>query len=334
MTEPLLKVEQLVVDFGTKRKPFHAVDVIDLEIAPGETVGLVGESGSGKSTIGRAILGLNPVSEGKVTFDGEDISHVHAKDRKNIAENLQVVFQDPYSSLNPSLTVGQILSEPLMAKKGMSEEEARTRIKDLLAKVGLPQDAIDRFPSRFSGGQRQRIAIARALALSPKLVICDEPVSALDLSTQAQVLNLLSDLRDSLKLAYLFIAHDLAVVKHLSQRIVVLYRGRIMEEGDASDVYHNASHPYTRALLAAAPVPNVAEQKIRRAHRAQTVSASSSAILHNAKDGCPFAGRCPAVAEVCKEKRPALVQVGISSNGIAKKAACHAYDPTSGHPGL
>ena len=293
-----------------------------------------GPSGSGKSTIGRAILGLNPVSQGKVTFDGEDISHIHAKDRRSVAENLQVVFQDPYSSLNPSLTVGQILSEPLMAKKGMSETDARARIKDLLDKVGLPQDAIDRFPSRFSGGQRQRIAIARALALSPKLVICDEPVSALDLSTQAQVLNLLSDLRGTSNLAYLFIAHDLAVVKHLSQRIVVLYRGRIMEEGDASDVYNNPSHPYTRALIAAAPVPNVAEQKTRRAKRAETVSASSSAILHNEKDGCPFAGRCPAVADVCKEKRPQLVQVGISPNGIAKRASCHAYDPTSGHPGL
>lgn len=334
MTEPLLKVEQLVVDFGTKRKPFHAVDIVDLEIAPGETLGLVGESGSGKSTIGRAVLGLNPVSQGKVTFDGKDISHIHAKDRRDIAEDLQVVFQDPYSSLNPSLTVGQILSEPLMAKKGMSEEEARARIKDLLDKVGLPQDAIDRYPSRFSGGQRQRIAIARALALSPKMVICDEPVSALDLSTQAQVLNLLSDLRAGSNLAYLFIAHDLAVVKHLSQRIIVLYRGRIMEEGDASDVYNAPSHPYTRALIAAAPVPNVAEQRARRASRAATVSANSSAILHNAKDGCPFAGRCPAVADVCKTSRPRLVQVSIASNGIAKKAACHAYDPESGHPGL
>ena len=227
MSQPLLKVESLVVDFGTKRKPFHAVDIVDLEIAAGETLGLVGESGSGKSTIGRAILGLNPVSQGKVTFDGEDISHIHAKDRRSVAENLQVVFQDPYSSLNPSLTVGQILSEPLMAKKGMSETDARARIKDLLDKVGLPQDAIDRFPSRCSGGQRQRIAIARALALSPKLVICDEPVSALDLSTQAQVLNLLSDLRGTSNLAYLFIAHDLAVVKHLSQRIVVRTCGRV-----------------------------------------------------------------------------------------------------------
>lgn len=334
MSEPLLKVEQLVVDFGTKRKPFRAVDIVDLEIAPGETLGLVGESGSGKSTIGRAILGLNPVSEGKVTFNGEDISHIHAKDRRTVAENLQVVFQDPYSSLNPSLTVGQILSEPLMAQKGMSEADARARIKELLDAVGLPQDAIDRFPSRFSGGQRQRIAIARALALSPKLVICDEPVSALDLSTQAQVLNLLADLRASSNLAYLFIAHDLAVVKHLSQRIIVLYRGRIMEEGDASDVYNNPSHPYTRALIAAAPVPNVTEQRSRRANRAATVAANSSAILHNDKDGCPFAGRCPAVAEVCKTSRPTLVQVGISSNGIVKRSACHAYDPTSGHPGL
>jgi len=334
VTETLLKVEDLVVDFGTKRKPFYAVDGVSLQIKAGETLGLVGESGSGKSTIGRAILGLNPVARGRITFDGQDISHIHAKDRKDIAENLQVVFQDPYSSLNPSLTVGQILSEPLMAKKKMPLAEARARIKDLLGKVGLPDDAIDRFPSRFSGGQRQRIAIARSLALSPKLVICDEPVSALDLSTQAQVLNLLSDLRGSTQLAYLFIAHDLAVVKHLSQRIIVLYRGRIMEEGDASEVYNNPTHPYTRALIAAAPVPNVAEQRIRRAHRASTVSASSSAILHNAKDGCPFAGRCPAVQDVCKEKRPLLSIAGTAPSGIVTHSACHAYDPTSGHTGL
>ena len=334
MNAPLLKIEGLVVNFGTKRKPFHAVDVVDLEIAEGETVGLVGESGSGKSTIGRAVLGLNPVSQGKVTFMGQDISHIHAKDRKDVAEHLQVVFQDPYSSLNPSLTVGEILSEPLMAKKAMSKEDARARIQELLSRVGLPADAIDRYPSRFSGGQRQRIAIARALALSPKLVICDEPVSALDLSTQAQVLNLLAELRGKSGLAYLFIAHDLAVVKHLSQRIVVLYRGRIMEEGKASEVYNNPKHPYTKALLAAAPVPDVDEQRERRAKRATTTSAPSSAILHLPGDGCPFAGRCPWVQEVCKTKRPALDVVATSADGIAQKAACHAFDPTSGHTGF
>ena len=261
MSQPLLKVESLVVDFGTKRKPFHAVDIVDLEIAAGETLGLVGESGSGKSTIGRAILGLNPVSQGKVTFDGEDISHIHAKDRRSVAENLQVVFQDPYSSLNPSLTVGQILSEPLMAKKGMSETDARARIKDLLDKVGLPQDAIDRFPSRFSGGQRQRIAIARALALSPKLVICDEPVSALDLSTQAQVLNLLSDLRGTSNLAYLFISHDLGVVEHIGHRIAVMYLGRIVELADKKDLFAKPLHPYAEALIAAAPIADPRAQR-------------------------------------------------------------------------
>ncbi len=334
MNAPLLKIEGLVVNFGTKRKPFHAVDVVDLEIAEGETVGLVGESGSGKSTIGRAVLGLNPVSQGKITFNGSDISHVHAKDRKDVAEHLQVVFQDPYSSLNPSLTVGEILSEPLMAKKAMSKEEARARIQELLGRVGLPADAIDRYPSRFSGGQRQRIAIARALALSPKLVIGDEPVSALDLSTQAQVLNLLAELRGKSGLAYLFIAHDLAVVKHLSQRIVVLYRGRIMEEGKASEVYNNPKHPYTKALLAAAPVPDVDEQRERRAKRATTTSAPSSAILHLPGDGCPFAGRCPWVQEVCKTKRPALDVVTTSADGIPQKAACHAFDATSGHTGF
>ena len=334
MTTPLLTIEDLVVDFGTRRKPFHAVDHVDLTIMPGETLGLVGESGSGKSTIGRAILGLNPASEGRITFDGKDLSHLHAKDRKDIADDLQVVFQDPYSSLNPSLTVGQILSEPLMARQKMPVETARTRIKELLGRVGLPDDAIDRFPSRFSGWQRQRIAIARALALSPKLVICDEPVSALDLSTQAQVLNLLSDLRGSSNLAYLFIAHDLAVVKHLSQRIVVLYRGRIMEEGDADEVYNRPAHPYTRALIAAAPVPNVREQRARRAERMQTVSASSSAILHDGHDGCPFAGRCPLVQPVCRERRPAMTTVTTAANGTPTRVACHAYDPASGHPGI
>jgi peptide/nickel transport system ATP-binding protein len=226
-----------------------AVDRVSLTVGQDETVGLVGESGSGKTTIARAVLGLTQPGGGGVRFEGEDITHASRSRRRELSRHLQVVFQDPYSSLSPTRTIGQTLAEPLIAHRLAGPRQAREQVAAMLERVGLPPDAMSRFPGEFSGGQRQRVAIARALMPSPRLVICDEPVSALDLSVQAQVLNLLRDLQREYRLGYLFIAHNLAVVRHMSHRIVVLYRGRVMEQGPAGAVYDTPGHPYTRALL-------------------------------------------------------------------------------------
>src|SRR5579862_5563976 len=229
---PLLEVRDLSVEFdlGRRRPALRALDDVSLTVAPRETVGVVGESGSGKSTLGRAILGLTQISSGSVFFDGVEITHADHRERQRLSADLQVVFQDPYSSLNPTRTVGQTLAETLRAQ-GAGRAEAAARVPEMLSRVGLPADAAGRYPAHFSGGQRQRVAIARALMARPRLVVCDEPVSALDVSVQASVLNLLRELQRDLDLAYLFIAHDLAVVRYLSHRIIVLYRGRIMEQG-------------------------------------------------------------------------------------------------------
>ncbi|MFM9275805.1 ATP-binding cassette domain-containing protein, partial [Pseudarthrobacter sp. NKDBFgelt] len=267
--QPLLDVKDLVVRYGRGRKAAAApaaVDRVSFSIAPGETVGLVGESGSGKSTIGKAILGLQKVSGGTITYEGKDITSAGGAQRGALGSELRAVFQDPNSSLNPRNTVGSSLAEPLRLR-GVGAADARQRAEDMLERVGLPRDAVDRYPSQFSGGQRQRISVARALICDPKLVVCDEAVSALDLSTQAQVLNLLADLRDERGLGYLFIAHDIAVVQFLAQRVVVLYRGQVMESGPAAAVTENPRHPFTQALVAASPVPRPAEQAARREAR-------------------------------------------------------------------
>ncbi|WP_142058513.1 ATP-binding cassette domain-containing protein, partial [Pseudarthrobacter sp. B4EP4b] len=267
--QPLLEVKDVVVRYGRGRKAAAApaaVDRVSFSIAPGETVGLVGESGSGKSTIGKAILGLQKVSGGSITYQGKDITSAGASQRRALGSELRAVFQDPNSSLNPRNTVGSSLAEPLRLR-GVGATEARQRAEDMLERVGLPREAVDRYPSQFSGGQRQRISVARALICDPKLVVCDEAVSALDLSTQAQVLNLLADLRDERGLGYLFIAHDIAVVQFLAQRVVVLYRGQVMESGPAAAVTENPRHPFTQALVAASPVPRPAEQAARREAR-------------------------------------------------------------------
>jgi ABC-type glutathione transport system ATPase component len=233
---PLLTVTDLHVGYklpGWRTPPLRAVDGVSFTMAEHETVGLVGESGSGKSTIGRALLGLAPISGGKVVLNGHDITHTAAGDRKHIASDLQVVFQDPYGSLNPARTVGKTLAEPLEAAAGRDAKTALGEIRALLSKVRLPEDAADRYPHAFSGGQRQRIAIARALAIQPKLIVCDEAISALDVVTQAQVLNLLTELQRETGVGFLFIAHNLPVVSYFSDRVLVLYRGRIMESGDA-----------------------------------------------------------------------------------------------------
>jgi ABC-type oligopeptide transport system ATPase subunit len=259
-TAPILSVKNLDAHFGR----FQALKNVNLTIGAGETLGLVGESGSGKTTIGRVILGQVAPSAGAVIFDGEDITHATRARRRALGRDIQVVFQDPYSSLNPVRTIGQTLSEPLAVGGGLSKDEIRARVADMLAKVGMPADTVDRYPSSFSGGQRQRIAIARAVIARPRLVVCDEPVSALDLSVQAQVLNLLNDLQAEMGLSMLFISHDLTVIRHVSRRTAVIYRGEIVEQGEARQVHHDPQHPYTKALLAAAPVPNPAEQRRKR----------------------------------------------------------------------
>jgi oligopeptide/dipeptide ABC transporter ATP-binding protein len=304
---PALEVRDLVVRYGRGRKARStapAVDRVSFDIAPGETLGLVGESGSGKSTIGKAVLGLQPPTEGTVRLHGQDITTMSLKQRSLSAADLRVVFQDPYSSLNPTRTIGQTLVEPLRLM-GVRGGAALQKARKGLESVGLPADAVDRFPAQFSGGQRQRIAIARALVCDPKVLVLDEPVSALDLSTQAQVLNLLADLRDQHGLAFLFIAHDLSVVRFLSQRVVVLYRGQVMETGPVDAVQERPRHPYTVALTSAAPVPRPAEQTARRAAR-EAMGIGTAGTAAPSATGCPFAPRCPLVTQICVQERPPL----------------------------
>jgi ABC-type glutathione transport system ATPase component len=265
----LLDVDQLRVAYpgrGFRAKPHEILHGVSLTISEGETLGVVGESGSGKTTIGRAVLGLVKPSGGKITFRTQDITHVSPKQRRELSKDIQVVFQDPYTSLNPSMTIGDILSEPLIVQ-GRTRLDARTRVRLLLDQVGLPSDAIERLPREFSGGQRQRVAIARALAPEPKLIVCDEPVSALDLSTQARVLDLFIDIQRQTGVAYLFVSHDLAVVRHVSHRVSVVYKGDIIETGSAEVVTSDPEHPYTQRLLLAAPVADPVAQEKRRADR-------------------------------------------------------------------
>ncbi|GAA2823417.1 ATP-binding cassette domain-containing protein [Kribbella solani] len=266
----MLEASNVVVEYaarGWRSKGFRALHDVSFGIKPRETLGLVGESGSGKTTIGRAVLGLVPVSSGSIRFGGQQLVGMPRRERRKLSDDIQVVFQDPYSSLNPSMTVEDILVEPLIARGSADRKTATGRVRTLLDQVGLPQDAVHRLPREFSGGQRQRIAIARALALRPKLIVCDEPVSALDLSTQARVLDLFISIQEETGVAYLFISHDLAVVRHISHRVAVLYRGDIVEYGDAVDVTERPAHPYTRRLLMAAPIPDPDRQAARRQER-------------------------------------------------------------------
>ena len=265
----LLTVEDLRVEFpgrGFRARPKEVLHGVSLTVGRGETLGVVGESGSGKTTIGRAVLGLVAPSAGRIQFEGRQISGLSERDRRRLAKDIQVVFQDPYTSLNPSLVIGDILAEPLVVH-GATPRDARARVKVLLDQVGLPSDAVDRFPREFSGGQRQRVAIARALAPEPKLIVCDEPVSALDLSTQARVLDLFIDIQRATGVAYLFVSHDLAVVRHISHRVAVVHHGLIVETGPAAQVTKTPEHPYTQRLLLAAPVADPVLQEKRRADR-------------------------------------------------------------------
>ena len=269
---PRLQVDGLAVRYpgrGFRRPPTTVIEDVSFEIGQAETVALVGESGSGKTTIGRAVLGLTPVSDGRVLLDGRDITQVSGRARRALSTDIQAIFQNPYGSLNPALPVGRTLAEPLLVGATRSRSEVRDHITDLLRRVGLPEDAADRYPAQFSGGQRQRIAIARAVARRPRIIICDEPTSALDVTTQAAALELLSELQHTLGCAYLFITHDLAVVKEFAARTLVLQNGRIVEEGPSADVCDRPRHAYTRRLVAAAPVPDPVLQRRRRQQRTE-----------------------------------------------------------------
>jgi ABC-type glutathione transport system ATPase component len=269
VSQPLLELDEVVVEYpgGGRSKPaIQVLHGVSLSIARGETLGLVGESGSGKTTLGRAVLGLAPITGGEIRYQGQPISGLGKRERRELAKDIQVVFQDPYTSLNPAMTVLDILAEPLLVT-GVSRADAERRVRDLLDRVYLPHDAARRLPREFSGGQRQRIAIARALCRDPKVIVCDEPVSALDLSTQARVLDLFVEIQEATGVSYLFVTHDLSVVRRISHRVAVLYGGDIVETGDAATITENPEHPYTRRLLLAATVPDPERQARRRAER-------------------------------------------------------------------
>jgi peptide/nickel transport system ATP-binding protein len=309
---PLIQVQGLTKHFGSAPNLVRAVEDVNLSVARGEMVGLVGESGSGKSTIGRLILrALNPTG-GKIYFDGADISSANPSVMKSYRRRMQMVFQDPYASLNPRLRVRDIIGEALDAHRLTPTRSVRAdRVEQLLTLVGLSPEHIDRFPNEFSGGQRQRIGIARALAVEPELIVADEPVSALDVSVQAQVLNLLQDLRSRFGLAMLFISHDLDVVELMCDRIVVLYLGRVMEVGPASGVYHNPRHPYTRALLAASPLADPELTRVRLVLKGDIPSPI------NPPSGCVFRTRCPLALPACADTVPVL--------RTAAAAAAHSF---------
>ncbi len=309
MSSPLLKVRDLQVYFPIRRGVFierqigavKAVDGVDLDVTRGTTLGLVGESGCGKSTLGRAVLRLVEPTGGTVEFDGVDIRSLHGEELRRQRRRMQMVFQDPLASLNPRQSVETILTEPLRAH-GIRYDKAK-RVRQLLDKVGLPASAAQRFPHEFSGGQRQRIGIARAVALEPDLVIADEPVSALDVSIQAQVINLLEDLQDDLGLTYVVIAHDLSVVRHISDRVAVMYLGRIVEIGDEDQIYGRPTMPYTQALLSAVPVPDPRA----RGRGEQIVLVGDVPSPADPPSGCTFRTRCWKAQEICAREEPALV---------------------------
>ena len=301
----LLSLDDICKSFHVNGGILKAVNHVSFDIKKGETLGLVGESGCGKSTLGRTVMGIYQPTSGTITYDGEVVRIKNAKDRLNFAKKAQMIFQDPYASLNPRMTVGDIIAEGMEVHNMYDAKKRKERVDELLELVGLNKEFANRFPHEFSGGQRQRIGIARALAIEPEFLICDEPISALDVSIQSQVINLLIDLQKKLNLTYLFIAHDLDIVRYISDRIVVMYLGHVVEVGDANTVYYNAMHPYSQALLSAVPIPDPKLEKEKK----RIILQGDIPSPINLPVGCPFAGRCSKACEKCHSEKPELKEL-------------------------
>ncbi len=321
MENPILKVERLKTYFSVggglfaKHQTVKAVNDVSFEVGVNETFGLVGESGCGKSTLGRTIVKIYEPTAGRIEFMGKDIVNLKGKELKDFRKDAQMIFQDPYASLNARMTVGEIIKEPMDIHSIGTEKEKIEKVSELLETVGLKPDHIRRYPHEFSGGQRQRISIARTLALNPKFIVCDEPISALDVSIQAQIINLLEKIQDERKISYLFIAHDLGAVKHISDRIGAMYLGSLVEIGESGELYHNPKHPYTKALLSAIPIPDPRKMKNRKPMQLD----GEIPTPLNIPTGCPFRTRCPEAMKICAEEKPMLKNVGDSL------VACHLY---------
>ena len=313
----LCKFFSLRTGFGKSKGIIRAVDGVSFDIQRGEILGLVGESGSGKSTIARLILKLYEPTSGEVVFEGKNLASLSVEELRRVRRNIQIIFQDPFASLDPRMRVSDIIAEPLVTHGYGTQSEVEERVAQLVRVVGLKQYHLRQYPHQFSGGQRQRIGIARALALNPKLVVCDEPVSALDVSIQSQILNLLRDLHDQFNLTYLFISHDLHVVRYMSDSVCVMYMGKIVEQGPTEQVFREPLHPYTRSLVSVAPL---ADPEMRNRERMVLEGDLPSAL--NPPTGCHFRTRCPFASEICAEKEPPTFVIG------SRKVACHLADRT------
>lgn len=320
----LLSVKDLKIHYPVKvrgkgifaqKKVVRAVDGISFDVFEGETLGIVGESGCGKSTTGKAIVRLNKPTEGSITYEGIDLFHCNKEEAARLNKEIQIIFQDPYSSLDPRFTVGHSIAEPLIVHKESSSKDRYKRVIELMEAVGLREEVYNRYPHEFSGGQRQRVGVARALALNPKLLVCDEPVSALDVSIQAQILNLMEELQKKFGLTYIFISHNLSVVEHICDRILVMYLGHLVESSETEELFKNPLHPYTRALMEAVPIP---DPELEKTHEPLSGDVPSPI---NPPPGCPFCTRCPKVMEKCKTERPKTLDMG-----GGHRVACHLYD--------